>query len=1043
MNSGWIERVLQRPYLIISLLGVFLFLGIYGYNSIDRKLFPDSNRPEIATVIIWPGASAKDLASNVAVPVEQELYTLDGIRRVYSTTIDEVSVIRAEFEYEKNIESAASDVANALSKIRSSLPQDIKEPQIHKITAATAPVITIGVSAKNGSLIDVRTLCEESIKNKLLKTKGVSNVDVFGGYKKEILVEFNKTKLDSYNLRIDTILALLAKNDKDYAIGFLDIPRGRFLLKSKGKRDTIFAIKKLPIAPNLTLEDVAKVTYKHYDNSALYYGNGKPAIALAVQRSINADVIKTIENVEKKLEEIKKEYPALDFEITDTQKDTIELSITNMFESLRDAIIMSTIVAFFFLASLRQVLVVLFTIPLVYAATVSMMYLFDIEFSVVTLTAIILALGLLLDDAVVVMENIERHYKELQKPIKKAVIEGTKEIMFADLSGTITTMAALFPIMFVGDYPQTIFRPLVSTLLIALAASYIISITTVPLLSLKFLAIKTPWILKAEQSFAKITDSFNNGARRFFITLAQKAMQKRAIAILYFATLIILFIISAKVVMPLVGQELMPPMDTGIVKINVTMDPNLPIEKSEETLRQIDKAIYESSKVLRVSASIGSEAGVLSIGSGTGIDSIAITATYVNRFERKESIWNIERTLREKIQKIPNIKYFTVFDYGATALSSIRGNVDVMLSSDNFKSLQIASQKLLEVLEHTKGLVSVGKTWDLDKLVYKLVIDEQKALLYNLTSDIIAKQIGLYLRGAPAALKPVQNANDILIRLRGLDQKKALELLQTMLIDTPKGKVPLISFATIQKIIEPRLITREALNYTVDVYGFREKAAISHIMQNFEKAFKGVQLPPNVTLTQTGDIAQFEDSAKRMIKAVFFGIGLIFVTLVPMFNSIRAPLLIIFSIPLTLIGASWTLLLMDYHTSMPAMMGFILLSGIIVNNAILLIEFALLGIKKGLSAQEAMIESIKIRTRPVLMTAFATTAGMLPVALGWAIGLERLAPLGAVAIGGLMVGTFLTLVFIPILFVWIYKKRPQTFGLQSATPRLKAGACSR
>jgi len=294
--------------------------------------------------------------------------------------------------------------------------------------------------------------------------------------------------------------------------------------------------------------------------------------------------------------------------------------------------------------------------------------------------------------------------------------------------------------------------------------------------------------------------------------------------------------------------------------------------------------------VLRVSASIGSEAGVLSIGSGSGIDHIAITAAYVNRFERSESIWDIERKIRKSIQEIPNIKYFSVFDYGATALSSIRGNVDVKLSSDSFEKLQIASEKLFKVLENTKGLVNVAKTWDLDKTVYRLFIDEAKAAYYGVNSEDISKQVGLYLKGTPAALKPVKNSNDIMIRIRGNDRDKVL-------------------------------------------------------------------------------------------------------------------------------------LLMDYHTSMPAMMGFILLSGIIVNNAILLIEFALLGMKNGLEAKEAMLESIKIRTRPVLMTAFATTAGMLPVALGWAIGLERLAPLGAVAIGGLMVGTFLTLVFIPILFVWIYKNK--------------------
>ncbi len=1017
---NWIERLIKKPYVVLSLLGIFLFLGVYGYNFIDRKLFPDSNRPEIAVVIQWPGASAEDIASNVAVPIERELYTIDQVRRVYSTTIDEVSVIRAEFEYTKNIDNAASDVANVITKIRSSLPSSIKEPQIHKITAATAPVVVIGVSGDD--LMRIRQIAEDEIKNDLLKIPGVANVEVFGGYKKEIIVKIDKAKLDALHLTPAAIFGALAKNDRDFAIGYLDLQRGKFLLKSKNRQNLLERIKNIPITSTVLLKDVAKISYDHYDNTALYFGNGKPSIALAVQRSTQADVIKTIENVEKELQNIKRAYPSLEFTITDTQKDTIEQSIVNMFESLRDAIVMSTIVAFFFLASLRQVLVVLFTIPLVYAATVAGMYLLGIEFNVVTLTAIILALGLLLDDAVVVMENIERHYKELAKPIERAVIEGTKEIMFADLSGTITTMAALVPIMFVGDYPQTIFRPLVGTLLIALAASYFISITTVPLLSLKFLAIQNRWVLGFERWFAKISDGFNNGARNFFKTLAQKAMESKTVTALYFVVLFVLFVVAARVVMPLVGQELMPPMDTGIVKINIQMDSNLPIERSAQTMERVNKILQEAAPLLRVSGSIGSEAGVMSIGSGSGIDSLAITAAYVNRFERTKSIWEIERYIRDEIAKLPDIKYFSVFDYGATALSSIRGNIDVMLSANDFSLLKKASDTIYNVLLKTQGIVNISKTWEYDKEILELHIDHHKARFYGLSASDIASQLTLYLKGGFAATKPVQNANDIKIRVWG-DNTKAID---DFLLQTPKGKIPLSSVATIQRAVTPSSITRENLQYTIDVYGFREKAAISHIMQNFDKAFSGVELPQGVALKQAGDIAQFEDSAKRMVKAVIFGVLLIFFVLVPMFNSFKAPLLIIFSIPLTLIGAAWILLLLDYHTSMPAMMGFILLSGIIVNNAILLIEFALMGLEKGLSPQEAMLESIHVRTRPVLMTAFATTAGMLPVALGWAIGLERLSPLGAVAIGGLMVGTFLTLVFIPIVFTWIYRAQSNT-----------------
>ncbi len=1019
-NNSFIEKVLKRPAFIYSFLTLFVFLGIIGYGQIDRKLFPDSNRPEIAIVMIQPGASAKDIASNVAVLAEKEFYSIDKVRRVYSSTIDEVSVIRVEFEYGKDLSEGANDVTNSINKIKSSLPNDLLEPQIHKISSATPPVIVFGLSSDKLSLQDIKEISENEIKNSLLVVEGVANVDIFGGYKKEVKIEVDKKLLDKYSLPINSVINALKKNNRDYAIGFIDSKNSSFLVKNIGKRDSIKELLNLPISQHIKLKDVAEVKFEHYKNSALYYGNGKKAIAISVQRGLSEDVVKTIENVEAKMQEIAKKYPNITFETTDTQKEIIEQSISNMFESLRDAIIMSTLVVFFFLASFRQVLIVTITIPLVYATTIAIMWGVGMEFSVVGLTAIILALGLLLDDTVVVLENIERHYRELHQPIQKAVIGGTKEIMFADFSGTLTTMIALSPMLFVGGYPQTIFQPLVGTLLIALGASYVISITAVPLLSMKILTIEHPFVLKSEEFFHKISTKVNDALRDFFMGAVTKALESKTIALIYFVLLFGLFFISVKLVMPLVGQELMPAMDTGTVKINITTDPNLPISKSEELLKQVNEILYKNKHIRKVSASVGSEAGILSIGSGSGIDHISITANYVNRFERKEDIWEIQRELRADIAQLPNIKYLLVFDSGASALSSIRGNIDIMLSGENFNSLQIAADAVQDATYNTKGIVSLAKSWDKDKKVYTYQIDERKAAMYGISSAEISATLQILLRGAKVSYFPLQNAEDFSIRVWFKDFN-SLSSLDSVLIDTVKGKVPLKTFVSTDVVYEPNVITRENLKYTINVYGFREKAAISHIMTSYDEASKDMQIPEDVELTRLGDEAQFKNSAGRMVQAIGFAVILIFFTLIPMFNSVKSSLLVIVSIPLTIAGAAWILLMLNYHTSMPAMMGFMLLSGVIVNNAILLIHFALEKIELGLSVMDAMKESIKIRTRPVLMTALAVSAGMIPVALGWAIGLERLAPLGAVAIGGLIVGTFLTLVFIPIVFVWSYK----------------------
>ncbi len=1019
---SWIEKILKRPHIIISLLALSIMAGLLGYSKIHRNLFPNSNYPQVAVVIVQQGASAKTMASNIAVPVEEELYSLDLIRRVYSTTIDEVTVIKAEFDYAKDIDTAVTDVSNAIAKTRTKLPRDIKEPQIIKITETTAPILVVSMSPKEGSLLkleDIRDLASGEIKRKLIKTEGIANVDIFGGYKKELQIIIDKEKLDTYGLSLATIIATIQKNNAEYSVGFISNEEHRYLLKSQGKRDQVSQLKELSLTSDIKLSDVAKIYFGHYENSAAYFGNGKKAIALSIQRATTSDVISSVGKIEILLKEFKAKYPNINFEVSDTQKETIEQSTMNMFDSLRDSIVMSTIIVFLFLASFRQILVVLITIPLVYLSTIALMWLVGIDFNVVTLTAIILALGLLLDDTVVVMENIERHYRELGKDIKDAIVDGTKEIMFADFSGTITTMIALAPMLFVGGYPQTVFAPLVGTLLLALISSFVISIIAVPLLSLHILTIDNKILLKVEDMFHSIVSSANDYIQKFFANIVSVIVDSKRLGFLSIFILIVLFLISVKQVMPTVGKELMPPMDTGGVNIKITTDANLPISKSEEIMEKVNIIIKQQAKLLRISGSIGSESGVLSIGSGSGTDYLSIVATYVDRYKRDIDIWEISSNLRSQIAKIPYVKYIDITPYGATAMASIRASVNAKLSSADINILQDVASDVQNALGKTRGVVSTSKTWDMGKKVYNLKIDEALAMNYSIKRSDITSQLQLAIRGAMVASFPKENSMDYGIRV-WLPQTEIAQFdkVLNMLIDTPKGKIPLNKIATIEYKNEPSLITREGLKYTIEVYGNREKGAVSHIMDNFEKELESVEIPANVTLEQAGDIKQFLSSAQRMIGAIGIAVTLIFFTLIVMFGDVKISLMILFSIPLTVIGASWTMLAVDYHVSMPAMMGFILLSGIIVNNAILLIHFAIEQIQAGKNKRDAMLESIKIRTRPVLMTAFAVSVGMLPVARGAAIGLERLAPLGAVAIGGLIVGTIMTLVFIPIVFIW-------------------------
>jgi len=529
--------------------------------------------------------------------------------------------------------------------------------------------------------------------------------------------------------------------------------------------------------------------------------------------------------------------------------------------------------------------------------------------------------------------------------------------------------------------------------------------------------------------YLNIFSQINDTIQAFFASIVRGATAFKSVAFALVVALIALFVISVKLVMPTVGQELMPPMDTGAIAIKITTDANLPIEKTQEVMEKINNLMYRKGgeKLLRVSGSIGSEAGVMSIGSGSGVDHILIMATYVNRHEREETIWDISNYLRAEIAeiaKIPHVKYLDVAPSGSTAMASIRASVDTMLSSPDYKLLQKEGTKVEEAMNQTKGIVSVLKTWDMDKVVYNLDIDEVEAMNYGVNRSDVTAQIQMMLRGVPVATFPKENSMDytVIVWLPQNQIDDFSTILNTLIV-TPKGKIPLSKIAKLDSNKEPSTITRDGLNYTLEIYGNREKGAISHIMANLEEQLAKIEINLQVEIEQIGEQKQFKASAERMIGAIIVAVFLILFTLIGMFHSVKISLMILFSIPLTIIGASWTMLAIGYHVSMPAMMGFMLLSGIIVNNAILLIHFALEQIKLGMNRRDAMLESIKIRTRPVLMTAFAVSVGMLPVAQGLAIGLERLAPLGAVAIGGLVVGTLMTLIFIPVGFVWLVDER--------------------
>ena len=1005
----------KRPYFIYTLIAALFFMGIYGLITMPKNLFPAVDRPMVIVITKVPGATAQVITNTVSKPIEEEIARLALIRNISSVNMANFSIVKAEFEYAKGLNAAAVDVNNALSIVKSKLPSTAV-PSIYTTGAFTLPVDVVTLSSKIDALSinDIRKIADSFIKPALLSNPSIGNVEVYGGHKSAINIYVDPLKAVRYKVNLNELTQTIAAINKDIPLGFTKGKDGFFTLSFYGEKSQVNEIKNMFIKPNLHLSDIANVQWGSEKNFSKYFGNGKEGIALAIQRAPGGSVldVSTIARTEiKKLQSI---YPNIAFNISDTQRDLIQTSNTNMLEALRDAIIYTLIVLMFFLGNIRAVIAVGLSIPAVFFGTMSIIWLFGGSLNIVVYTGIILSLGLLIDDAVVIIENIERHISKLGKTPEDAAIDGTKEVLLPDFAGTLSTSVILFPLIFVGGFPEHIFRPLITTLLIALFVSYILSVTFIPhivrMLYKNGVTEKNRFESFFEMLYTKtigrlITPytgilSFSNGKFSF--------LRKAGLTLL----ILLILLLSVKNIMPIIGRDVMPPMDTGIVKLHVKFSGNDTVEDAAAKLKPFLSWLHKQQEVKMSSVAFGSEEGVLSLGSGNLPSEATITINYVNRFERHQTIWEIEEELREKLHQLKGLKSADAFDFGATALSSIKAPLDVRIRSSEYNKLPQMASEVQKKLEDIQGLTSISKSWDSDFNEAYIVIDTNKALSYGLTPLSIAMQIPLKgqivsLNGNLAAMKTQA------LRLY-LDSRFAnnIQSLTMFPLQTSRGEIPLNSVATIAYGLTEAKIERNQMLYSIDVNAYRSKRPVSIITQDAEKKLQDIDIT-GFLLSQEGDIAEINDSTKRILKAIAIGIVLDVLLMTIIFRSIKLSLIMIFILPFAMIGASWGMLFFGKPSSMPSMVGILLLFGIVINNTILVTDFyRKYRAKEG--PFESAMESIKVRFRPVMMTTFGTIAGMIPIALEQAVGLERLSPLADVAIGGVIVGSFLTLVYLPM-----------------------------
>ncbi|MEW5791159.1 MAG: efflux RND transporter permease subunit [Pseudomonadota bacterium] len=1022
----------ERPLLLGIILTIATVLGVIGYQQMPRNMFPDVERPQVTVITLLPGAAAQSVAQKVSRPIEQELYSLSHVRDVQSTNKNEVSIVRIEFDYEKGLDAALLDVNNALSRVRGRLPADAPPSSVYAVGGFTAPVMVLAVSPKPGSGLDLmqtRLLAENDIRTTLITQPNIANVEVFGGHEPAVRVDFDPLKLARYRITQAQLQELISKMDHDWPLGTVQGQGSSTTLTIYGERAGLEALRRLPVADGVTLGDVAELRLAPAERFSAYHGNGKPAIAVSILRAPGGAVQAAIRDAQAQLPLLEARYPQLDFAVSDTQDELIEDSNRNMVDALRDAIIFVALVILLFLANWRAVLTALISIPLVFLLTLAVLWLMGKELNILVMTGIILALGMLVDDAVVVLENIERHLEEGARDVRDAIRRGTEEVLFPIFLGTIATAAVITPLMFIGDFPEEMFSHLVLPVIIAVFVSYFLAVTFIPQISLFWYRKGLPpknaferWLERLYQRLLAPGAGLYTGMLR--TALAGGVLRR----LLFVLPAVILLLVSLRTIAPLIGRDAMPPMDTGIVKVHVRFSANEPVAVAEERLRDFERRLAADPWVTRISAVFGSEPGVISLGSGQLPAEATFTINYINRLEREQSSWDIEADLRRQLAALPGVSAVDAFDYGATALSTIKAPVNIRLSAEDWHLLPGAATAAAAALGEVPGLTSVSATWDRDGSEASLVLDEHKLRTLGLTPDAVAAQ--LPLKGLPlASLSKLPTVSAIPVRSYFSEPYRANPAALGLLpIQTPDGgSVSLGEISRIHYQPSASLLTTDGLRYSLDLLAYRNTAPISLLSERSQAAVQRV-LPAGVSMSEQGDNANAQDSGRRMLMGLGLGVLLLFGVLAPAYGSVGLALLSILILPLSVIGALWGLLAFDKALALPAILGIVLLFSIIIKNSILMVDFIQERRRAGAGVTEAALGSVALRYRPILMTALATIAGMIPIAMERAVGLERLSPLADAAIGGLLVGTVLSLFYLPLFYIWVMRGRDAPTG---------------
>jgi multidrug efflux pump subunit AcrB/outer membrane protein TolC len=1011
------KSTLNNRYAIWALVIAAAIFGARAYVSIPMQLFPDTAPPLVNIITAYPGASAQDVNETLSQELEEEFASLEGVIKIRTTSQDNMSIVSVEFQYDRDVDLAAVDVQNAIARIRGVLPTGIFEPKVLKFSTSDRPIISIGVAAED--LVRSRKMAEDIFAPELQRLSGVAATDVFGGNQPAVLVELNQRDVEAYGIGLPRVMETIRKSNNAMPAGQIRTENYQTMFRLESRAQSIEDLERIPITmqdgSRILLGEIATIRNGSLDDDARFAIDGNSSIAMQVFKTDNANTVEVVRKVEKKIEDLRNRYQGYDFLIGEESASFTELSVNNLLSNVWQALLFASLIIFLFLGRIKSSVVAIVSMPLSFGLTFALMHAFAVEFNMVTLSAVILAVGMVVDGTVVILENITRKQIEGDLNAVDAAIEGTDEVRLSVLAGVATTLVVLIPLLFLGGFIGKTFGPLALTLIFAFTSSVLVALVLVPVLTLYTSRTGRLDVFgeKLVKPFGWLMDRLRDG----YVKTLKLALNHRLISIL----ITLLIFAGSLIGLASQGMEVLPKMDSGSFFITLETPSGSSLEETERIVRLVEEKLKKEPEIIKIQSQVGFEQGMRTLSSfgAQGPTQGFVTATLTNRTDREETVWGIESRIRQEIAKIPGIRTSTVREMGNTAKSTTSAPIIVRILGDDPLVLDKLGEEVIGRISKVANVIEPTRNWRFDQERAIVKVDKIRAGQLGLSPEQVAvtMSMGSYGVGAGDFYGSEGTSDPIHVKYSSSETIKTDGLLDyPVFVPGTLVPVPLRSVAHIEREQGQGVVTREDLAPTLEVSAFTEGRPLNFIIADVEKSLRSVVVPSGYEISLTGEKSDLAEAKTELGSALGIALIAVYLLLVAQLRSFLHPLTIMVSIPLSLIGVFVALWIAGKPASMPVMVGMILLAGTVVNNAIILIEFIRQKREQGTSRREALISSVTTRFRPIMMTSLSTIVGMIPLAAEWALGSERFSPLATAVIGGMTAATMLTMIFIPVLY---------------------------